>query len=382
MRNQTIIYLSFIIFLFPIKNYAQNRIVKVDIFSARNIKLEDYISEVKLISLDNSNTVSDPWKVIIDEKYIYTYSFSDLSVSIYNTDGRHLNTLRYSAYSVLTYPVDLFILKEKGELWVLNEYNTMLRYSLDGKKLLDKKTLLHQASSFINIDSENLALFDGYLNKTTKGHLSILNLPKGTTAKYVSIPNHNKLNSIVPATLFTKSDKEIYALLPHNDTVYKIIMQDGFPKIEPHIKIDFHGDFLDYSKWPSRGFTDEEFAKIINHKELIYNINSFYSASGKLFFKTQGKTNKFFMIELSTKDIYQFNYLFEGLHPKTSATSIIGSSSDELYFIFNKSDLINHYKKRKSPTKIPAIANLLNNPNDFHDTILILCKIKQYENPN
>jgi len=164
MRNQTIIYLSFIIFLFPIKNYAQNRIVKVDISSARNIKLEDYISEVKLISLDNSNTVSDPWKVIIDEKYIYTYSFSDLSVSIYNTDGRHLNTLRYSAYSVLSYPVDLFILKEKGELWVLNEYNTMLRYSLDGKKLLDKKPLPHQASSFINIDSENLALFDGYLN--------------------------------------------------------------------------------------------------------------------------------------------------------------------------------------------------------------------------
>jgi len=220
------------------------------------------------------------------------------------------------------------------------------------------------------------------VNKTTKGHLSILNLPKGTTAKYVSIPNHNKLNSIAPATLFTKSDKAVYALLPHNDTVYKIIMQDGSPKIESHIKIDFHGDFLDYSKWPNRGFTDEEFAKIINHKELIYNINSFYSASGKLFFKTQGKTNKFFMIELSTKDIYQFNYLFEGLHPKTSATSIIGSSSDELYFIFNKSDLINHYKKRKSPTKIPAIANLLNNPNDFHDTILILCKIKQYENPN
>ncbi|MFP4022929.1 MAG: 6-bladed beta-propeller [Thiohalospira sp.] len=356
-----------------------DELVKLNVKTAELIEMKDIISNVRCVKLENNNNAlfNDCWKIRLHNNYIYIYSLTDFAVYIFSDKGEYVNTLEAGCKGNLTMPTDIMINKKSSELWVINERKTIKRYSPNGKIYLGELELPFQVSAIAYYSNEKFLLYDGNFNKEVEGYITLTGFgQKYQKNVYAKKSSDKNFNSYIPATLFTNTSSNIiYTLLPNNDTIYvsDIKREENF---KPLYYLNFGGDFLDESKWPDDGFTDREYAEMMNSGKYIYGINSFYSANNKIFFRTQGRYSKYFMINTKTHQLFNFNNLIDDLSTKTSATSIQGSAGNDIFFIFNSDYLISHYQKRGMKSEYPQIEELLKSLGKDDHKVVFICTVK------
>jgi len=356
-----------------------NKVVELNVKTAESIEMKDIISNVRCVKLENNNNAlfNDCWKIRLYNNYIYIYSLTDFAVYIFSDKGEYVNTLEAGCKGNLTMPIDIMINEKSSELWVINERNTIKRYSPDGKTYLGEIELPFQVSAIAYYSNEKFLLYDGNFNKEVKGYITLTGFEQKSQRYVYAIKNSDKkFNSYIPATLFTHaSNNIIYTLLPNNDTIYLSDIKRG-KNFKPLYYLNFGGDFLNESQWPDNGFNDREYAEMMNSGKYIYGINSFYSANNKIFFRTQGRYSKYFMINTKTHQLFNFNNLIDDLSTKTPATSIQGSAGNDIFFIFDSDYLISHYQKRGMKSEYPQIEELLKSLGKENHKVVFFCTVK------
>lgn len=356
---------------------TEGQLNNINLYDAKCIQFINIIEDIQLIKLENKKGAffNDCWKIRMYKDYIYIYSLSDFGVYIFDKNGKFINRLVGYQSEHLTMPTEIEINKSQNELWIINDRRTVNRYDLQGKSLKGVIKLPFETASLINYSKNQYLLYDGNFNRNVPGYIGLTSLNANSNVQYFATKNQNlKFDSYIPATLFTKDNSDrIFTLLPHNDTIYISEPRKNLA-FRPYIHLDFNGNLLNHSNWPEEGFTDKSYAKMIQSKKYVYNIHSFYYASSKLFFKTQGKQSKYFFIDIQSKQLYSFTQLVDNLNPKTPASSIQGSKGNRIFFIFEAKDLIDHYKNTSS--NYPKIVNFIKSLNKNDNKVILICSIK------
>lgn len=186
-----------------------------------------------------------------------------------------------------------------------------------------------------------------------------------------TIENYRK----IPPSLFTvdNDSKNIYSLLPNNDTIYICNKDEQF---KPFFHLDFKDKLLTFKEFPAKGFKDKEMADIINKNERIYNITGFNFASGLLFMQLQGQDNSYRAVNLETQTPYKFSSLIDNASLTSIATNIQGSTSTSLLLSIPANQFLNEYSKYDNNTQYSSIKKLLDNPESVKNRVIIEIIIK------
>ena len=362
------------------KTKQNSNLITIDMHKAKSIDINNIIKCIKCIKLENlpNATFRDCWKIRMYDKFIYIYSLSDFAVFIFSNQGKYITTLDSKCDGEITFPVDIFINKQENELWLINEKTTIKKYTLSGDKYLGDIELPYKTTAMSRYSKNEFLLYDGNCNKDISGYIGISTLLRDKEINFFATKNTPELyDGYILPSLFAPNNKgNIYTILPNNDTIF-ISKNKSNDYFSPLFYLDFHGDFLNDANWPKNGFSDKTYAEMMMSKKYIYNISSFYFAANKLFFKTQGKYSDYFMIDTKLNTIHKFDRLIDDLQTRTPATSIQGSSNNELYFIFDANHLISHYKNKKLKSKYSNINNLLGNLNKNDNKVIFICTLKQ-----
>ncbi len=329
----------------------------------------DWIEDISCVVLSD-NYYLENWKVLCYLNYIYVYSLSDFSVFVYTDTGKLLKKIDNRGKNKLVFPTDIYIDTLKNELLILDDHKYLNQYSLKGE-FIRRRILPFTAVSMCMPDETHFLFYDGRLE--TKSPFNILiSLQDSLSIQKAVIYRDTKkhINGKIPHNTFTLEPKNkiTYCLFPNNDTIYTY--NPKINTVEAYCRLDFAGDLLVEEMFPAKGFSDQEFASLMQKKQYIFTINGFYQACGHLFFKLEGKRNHYCMLDLRTNKLSTFDSVFDGL-----CSDIVGGDGEQLYFTFRRKDLIEQYTEKKPSYK--CLAELLSKDDNGDDWILIKTKLKK-----
>jgi hypothetical protein len=355
-------------------------IASIDVNSAKPIDFDDMVDSLTCIKTESvpDAMFNDCWKIRIYNDNIYLYSLTDLSVQILNKSGKYIATINSQSEGKVMYPSDIIINKKEQELWIIDKMQIIKRYNLSGNRYIGSYNLPFKAVAIANFDNNSFLFFDGGFDKKSNKKIALYSPFQNSNPIFFANKNERKIiNSKIPATLFADAqDGSTYTLLPKNDTIYYSASKSNGILFKPRFHLDFNENYLTENQWPDEGFSDKAFAEIINSKKYIFNIRSFYYASNKIFFETQGKENLYYALDTKSNQIVKFDRLFDDIRTTTSATSIQGSSGKNLYFIFDADEILKHYQKRNLQSKYSAITRLLKDIKSENKNIIVICTLK------
>ena len=358
----------------------ETTVTSLDIIDAQPIDFADIVEEVTCIPLDYSpeSFFSDCWKIRCYQEYIYLYSLSDFAVYIFNTQGHFVKKI--DASGKLATPSDIYINERRQELWVLDYRNYLNRYTLTGE-LIEHQELPFAAVTMEHYSHKEFLFYDGYFDRENSSLLFLSDVATAKNKKGLIAKSEKNIPPVIPATLFTRDTETdaIYMLLKLNDTIY-ISEPKSKTLMRPLYHLETKGTMLTEDSYPADGFTDREYAEFRKSNQHIVSVNSFYFASGKLFFKLEGKYAYYVMIDTRTNQVSKFGRLFDGLHTHTPATSIQGTTGNELLFLFNTSHLLAHYALHNTTSIYPSINQTLDELTQSNQTdgyVIIRAKIKE-----
>lgn len=345
-----------------------NRSINIDSISER--EFNDLIDEIRCIPLNKtSSAFFDCWKLIAYKNYFYIYSLSDFAVFIYSNDGNFIKKIDNRGKGKIETPTDIVINTVKDELWICDSKTKINKYSLDGvfiKSIQPPKECIKMAFTNENTILVYESLFDKNSNYLFRSY-SYKWEDKG---EFVNKGQMINTSTSYPPSLFAKDllTNTMYALLLPKSTIYK--WEKG--KLIPFIYLNFNGNLLTEDKYPNNGFSDKQFADIINENKYTYAIRDFQSISNKLFFKTIGGNSMYYLIDCVHGEDCKFSSLFDGFKPKMT-NPIAGSDDKYLYLVQKKEDLANYYKDKNC--NYEAINAIISFQEEL-DGIIICIKLK------
>lgn len=375
----------FVIFVFLLIGCSDKQggegivVPQIDTDLAQRIDLDDWVDEITCVPLESTPDAmfSDCWKIIEYKTHFYLYSLSDFSVFVFAKDGQLVRRISGKGKGKIETPTDIYINAEVEQLWILDKYFFLNKYTLNGD-FVERVPLSASAVKIATAGNDSYWFFGGEFDKQSPFYIRLVD--GGSLKPKNDFIAKNKLSNItpkIPSSLFAVSGKETFALLPLRDTIYRC---NGGVKayVEPFCQLDFHGKLFTEKDYPSQGLSFEEGANLIKEKKFILNINSFYASSGYLFFKLNGAADDFYALSTEKKELYKFDSLFDELLPSAStpASAIQGTTEDELLFIFSAEELVAHYSSPNKKSRYEPINRLLRTLAPTDNWVIVCVKLK------
>lgn len=346
----------------------------INMIEANEIDFNDLVEDVNGVILEDSPDafLHDTWKIIKYKQFYYLYSLSDFAVCVFDNKGNLFNRIDSRGSGAVETPCDIYIEETKDQLWIIESRCFVNKYSLSGE-FINKEELQFNAVKLAQTYKGNYLFYTGGFDKENNYYIR-QTTPDFNTINYFvdkTIENYRK----IPPSLFTvdSDSRNVYSLLPNNDTIYICNKDD---QLKPFFHLDFDDKLLIFKEFPAKGFKDKEMADIINKKEKIYNITGFNFASGLLFMQLQGQDNSYRAVNLETQTAYKFSSLIDNASLTSIATNIQGSTSTSLLLSISANQFLNEYSKLDNNTRYSSIIKLLDNPQSVKNRVVIEIKIK------
>lgn len=374
-------YICFLFFtLLPLNgcsnsnNQHHAKTTSIDMIEANEIDFDDLVEDVNCVVLEDSPDafLHDSWKIIRYKQFYYLYSLSDFAVCVFDNKGNLVNRIEGRGSGAIETPCDIYIEETKDQLWIIESRCFVNKYSLSGE-FINKEELPFNAVKLTQTYKGNYLFYTGGFDKENNYYIIQTTPDFNTTVYFVekTIENYRK----IPPSLFTvdNDSRNIYSLLPNNDTIYICNKDEQF---KPFFHLDFKDKLLTFKEFPAKGFKDKEMADIINKNERIYNITGFNFASGLLFMQLQGQDNSYRAVNLETQTPYKFSSLIDNASLTSIATNIQGSTSTSLLLSIPANQFLNEYSKYDNNTQYSSIKKLLDNPESVKNRVIIEIIIK------
>jgi len=262
----------------------------------------------------------------------------------------------------------MFINEKEQQLWILEQFEYINTYSLDGQ-FIEQRKLPFKAVKIAPAGTDHFLFFEGVIDKTTPSFLRIASgIDFSTNAGFV--PKHT-INNTIPISAFTYNSNEIFIYLPYNDTVY--VCDNTNLNVTPKWHLNFSGDFLTHHDIPEGGYSDKRYAEIMKENRKYRGLRGVHYVNKFIFMRLDGKDNSFRAIDVTNNNTYCFNTLIDNI-----TTYPQGNTTDGLLVAMATQDFIRHYSNPDNSTKYESIKELLIKVNE-HDRGFIVLKIKLKE---
>jgi hypothetical protein len=302
-----------------------------------------------------------------DYLYLMVYNEDGHAVFVYERSGRLVREIVFHDI----FPLSACLVEpERKELWIVSSLRVLNRYEADGA-FLGRDTLPFPCAAMAVAGDGAYLVYDGNINKEWSHSIALSSL---TSVEGYFLPKPGAAQVNTSRSLFAPDAAGgCFVQLPYNDTIY--YYNPETKTMKPHYHLDFHGDFLTRHQFPPQGFTDREMSEIISKRTYIHATYSFCLASGRLFFKPEGKRNDLCAIHLADHSLLFFDCLFDR-YPLKTYNPFAGSDAEHLYAVVKESDLVQYF--RTNASTYPAIRQLLPSlKTDGEDTVLLVIKIKE-----
>lgn len=335
----------------------------------QTIRFDSLVEDISCIKLDKT-IFNDCWSMIQYKDYLYFLgsTIAGKNIAIYNSSGKFINEITFSDALLVN---SMGIVPHLEELWVVSRFKIINKFKLDGTPI-NRISLPFACAYIMPVDKQNYLIYSGGgcdKQGSIEGHFMALTDFKSINKLF--IPKWGKRKRPYAAyNLYTtnKDSNNIFIFPNEIDTIYSY--NSNYKEIKPYYALDFHGEFITKENYPD----DNELAEIINKRKYIYNHNSFYQASDKLFFKLKGKREDICIINLKNNSLYSCERLFDNFYSRFM-NPIIGSDGENIYLLTLGKDLFEHYQNIKC--SYPAIKKILPSLSaNSKDWILITIKIK------
>ena len=346
------------------KEINSSNVLDLDMNSSKEISFDEWVAGVECIQLSGSET--NLYQGIIEyNSFFYLHLQNDRSVSVYKKSGEHVRTIKNKQGMM---PVDIFINEKENQLWVIESFQQIGKYSLDGD-LIEQQKLPFMAAKIAQAGADHYLFYDGGFDKTTPYFLRIIADNDFSTISE-SVSKHNTFNN-VPDYTFANNNKEIFICLTKNDTIY--VCDKTSLNITPRWHLNFSGDFLTHRDEPEGGFSDKIYAEILKENKKYTDIRGFHCVNNFIFMRLLGKDNSFRAIDISNNYTYRFNTLIDNINIPPQ-----GSTTDGFLVVMTSQEFIRHYSTPDNSTKYESIKDMLNQINNNNNGLIVI-KIKLRE---
>ena len=336
---------------------------ELDMIDLKEISFDELVTNVECFRLIESGTNSY-WKIIEYDAFFYLYSFG--GVSVYKKSGEHIRAITNHIRGNFYIPNDMIINEKEKQLWILEQFENINTYSLDGQ-FIEQKKLPFKAVKMAPAGTDHFLFFEGVIDKTTPSFLRIVSdIDFSPNAEF--IPKHT-INNTIPTSTFSYNSDETFIYLPYDDTIY--VCDNTNLKVTPKWRLNFSGDFLTHHDIPEGGYSDKKYAEIIKENRKYRGFQGVHYVGKFIFMRLEGKDNSFRIIDVTNNSAHRFDTLIDNLmiFPQ-------GNTTGGLLIVMTMRDFIRHYSGNR--TKYASIKETLNNINE-HDSGLIVLKIKLKE---
>lgn len=353
----------------------KNDLISLRMNAAVQIDFDELVENVNCITLENlpDAYMTDCWKIIKYKDLFYLYSLSDFAVSIFDKDGKFIKRIDEKGTGAVETPCDIFIDKNKDQLWILESHHFIHKHSLEGG-FIAKEELPFYAVKMTCYDNNCFFFYDGGFDRKTPFFVRQTSADLKTVKTFVE--KKNKQYRSIPISLFANDEenKEIYSLLPNVDTVY---ISNKTYSFMPLFHLNFDNNLLTFDMFPNNGFSDKEMAEIIKTKKKVHAITGFSYIRGLIFMQLHGKDDSFRMIDVNTKSVYKFNALIDRLDIYPGVTTIQGCTDTSLLVSIPAKEFSEKYMEKNNLTHYKSIEKTLNAPEKIKNRVLIEIKIKK-----
>ena len=362
MHNTIFIILAILLIACNNAKDNSNNIPELDMIGSKEISFDELVADVECFRLNGTET--DFWKKIIEyDAFFYLYSFN--VVNVYKKSGEFVRTITSHIRGNPFMPNDMFVYEKEKQLWILEQFEYINTYSLDGQ-FIEQQKLPFKAVKIVPAGTDYFLFFEGAIDKTTSSFLRIVaGVDFLTKDKFV--PKHT-IDNIIPISTFSYSSDKIFIYLPYNDTIY--VCDNTSWNVTPKWRLNFSGDFLTHHDIPEGGYSDRRYAEIMQENSKYRRLQGVHYVNKFIFMRLEGKDNSFRVIDITNNNTYRFNTLIDNM-----TTYPQGNTTDGLLIVMTLKDFILHYSNPGNSTKYESINELLSNVNE-HDRGLIVLKIK------
>jgi hypothetical protein len=289
-------------------------------------------------------------------------------VSIYKKNGDLIRNIVNYKQGYAMKPCDILINKENNQLWVIEEQKNIYKYTLTGE-LIEKQTLPFPTVKIAQIDKESYVFYDGGYDKSNPFNIRWVSDNNFNETKSF-IPKYLKNYTAIPISIFASYKEMIYIHLPYNDTIYCCNKRSN--AVEAMIKLDFQGNFLNHKDMPVEGYSDKEFAELIQKNEKIYSIEGFHCIDNLLFIKLRGGDNAFRAVNIDNNKVYKFNSLIDGIR-----NSPQGSNENSLLLVLRPEEVKGYYSDKNNKSGYESVNKMLDNLKDDDSFVVFKINLKK-----
>lgn len=349
----------------------------VDMSAARAVSFDSLAEIVRVVPLLQRPDVlmRSPSRVEVTPSFIYVFSPSDACVFVFDNQGGYVNSIRSGSRRV-GYPLGFYVDRNAQELLVFDaDCKGVKRFSLDGATFLGDGLQEHAIVAMELYNEHAFLISDGNMDKKVPGCVGLIG--NGELPSYYAIKNPSvSTDGYVAPSVFVRdsASQSIYTLLHLSDTIFVTRPEHGIP-FEPFCVLDFGGNLLTLRNYKPSGYTDKEFAELLESKRYITNLTCFYSSGGYLFIKTVGKESKLYALRTSDFLLIQVPSLFNGFPIHHAYYSIHGASENSLYFLVESDRFVAHYQE-KGVSENQVVNAFLDADVDCGNYLLIECRFK------
>jgi len=340
------------------KDYSKN-VSELDMINSKEIAFDELVTDVECYQLNESGGNSY-WKIIAYNDFFYLYAFD--GISIFKKSGEHVRTITNHIRGNPFRPTDILINEKERQLWILEQFENINTYSLDGQ-FIEQKKLPFRALKIVSTGTDHFLFFEGVVDKTTSSFLRIVSdIDFSTNAAFVQKYN---INNSIPISTFSYSRDETFIYLPYNDTIY--ICDNTNLNVTPKWRLDFSGDFLTHRDLPEGGYSDARYAEIIKENKTYRSLRGVHYVNKFIFMRLEGKDNSFRAIDITNNNTYRFNALIDNIK-----TVPQGNTTNSLLVVMTTQDFVQHYSNPNNCTKYESVEKVLNQLNEYDSGLIVL----------
>ena len=170
MKKNTII--TFIILLISCNNAKDydNNVPKLDMIGSKEICFDSLVFDIECFMLIESG-IDSYWQIIESDDFFYLRSFSDISV--HKKSGEHVRTITSHIRSSQFIPHDMLVNEKVKQLWVLEQFENINKYNLDGR-FIEQQKLPFRAFKIAPAGTDHFLFFEGVSDKMSPTFLRIV----------------------------------------------------------------------------------------------------------------------------------------------------------------------------------------------------------------
>jgi hypothetical protein len=322
-------------------------------YSYEDIVFDSLVSGVECFVLEQNPEIQTCRKIIETDSLLYLLSYDDMCASVYRKSGEKICNIVNNSKGYRMTPCDIFIHEEEKQLWVIEDREILFKYTLNGE-FAEKQKLPFHAVKIARKNKDGYIFFNGGFGAmpcyvvATDEHFN-------NSESFIYRDTRNKTATMESA--FAVCKDKLWIHVPNNDTLYRY--DENRNGISAVCRLDFRGDFLTRRDMPEKGYSDKEYAEMMQKNEKILSIKGFHCVNDMLFMKLNGKDNSFRIIQTDNNMVLRFNTLIDGLKQYPQ-----GSSNGALLLVLGSKTVKSYYSKRKNRSAYDSVNRMLDRLTD------------------